>query len=94
MKRGFRKGEICLPYFALHVSEGVNVSLSFLLISNSTQIGLLCHNLWGTSGIHDSVITHSNYRLLDRYMQGKVECSVDDWESHGAVMCWLCFSIL
>ena len=25
----------------------------------------------GTSGIHDSVITHSNYRLLEKYMSGR-----------------------
>ena len=90
VKRGFRKGEICLPYFALHVSEGVNVNLSFLLITNSTQIGLLCHNLWGISGIHDSVITHSNYRLLERHMQGEVECLKDDWECHGTNV-WVVF---
>jgi len=36
------------------------VSLSFIFITNSSQIGLLCLNLLGTSGIQDSVITHSN----------------------------------
>ena len=81
---GFRKGELSFPYFALHISEGVNVRLSFLFITNSTQIGLLCINLLGTSGIHDSVITHSNYRLLEKYMQGEVECLEDNWE------CWGC----
>ena len=84
VKKGFRKGVLPFPYFALHVSKGINVSLSFLFISNSTQIGLLCHNLWSTSGIHDSVITHSNYRLLEKYMQGEVKCLEDDWE------CWGC----
>ena len=59
-----RELHVGFPYFALHVFEGVNVSLSFLFITNSTQIGLLCVNACGTSGIHDSVITHSNYRLL------------------------------
>ena len=64
---GFGNREMSFPYFALHIHEGFNVNLSFLFISNSTQIGLLCVNLLGTSGIHDSVIT---YRLLERYMQG------------------------
>ena len=63
------------PYFALHILEGFNVNLGFMFITNSTQIGLLCLNLLGTSGIHDSVITHSNYRLLEKYMWGEVECS-------------------
>ena len=87
---GFRKGVLSFPYFALHISEGVNVRLSFLFITNSTQIGLLCINLWGTSGIHDSVITHSNYRLLGRYMQGEVECLEDDRECWGCNM-WVMF---
>ena len=87
---GFRKGEFSFPYFALHISEGVNVRLSFLFITNSTQIGLLCHNLLGTSGIHDSVITHSNYRLLEKYMQGEVECLKNDWECRGCNM-WVTF---
>ena len=80
--RGFRK----VPYFALHVSEGVNVNLSFLFITNSTEIGLICYNLLGTSGIQDSVITHSNYRLLENYMKGEVECSKDSWECLGCNM--------
>ena len=87
---GFRNDLLSFPYFALHVSEGVNVSLSFLFISNSTQIGLLCVNLWGTSGIHDSVITHSNYRLLEKYMRGEVECLKDDRECWGCNM-WVMF---
>ena len=90
LNRGFRKGVLPFPYFALHVSEGVNVSLSFLFITNSTQIGLLCMNLWGTSGIHDSVITHSNYRLLEKYVQGEVECLKDDWECRGT-NAWVVF---
>ena len=87
---GFRKGVFSFPYFALHILEGFNVNLSFLFITNSTQIGLLCINLLGTSGIHDSVITHSNYRLLERYMQGEVECSMDNWECCGCNM-WVMF---
>ena len=84
VNRGIRKGALPFPYFALRVSKGVNVNLSFLFISNSTQIGLLCVNLWGTSGIHDSVITHRNYRLLEKYVQGEVECLKDNRE------CWGC----
>ena len=87
---GFKIGALSFPYFALHISEGVNVRLSFLFITNSTQIGLLCVNLLGTSGIHDSVITYSNYRLLEKYMRGEVECSVDNWECCGCNM-WVMF---
>ena len=64
-----------------------NVSLSFLFITNSSQIGLLCINLLGISRIQDSVITHSNYRLL----KGKVDCSVDNWECCGSNL-WVRFS--
>ena len=64
-------------FFALHVVEGFTVNLGFLFITNSTQIGLLCHTLLGSSHLQDSVITHSNYRLLGKYMQGKMKCSVD-----------------
>ena len=62
-KIGFSDKYLLLPYFALYISVGFYVNLSFLFITNSTQVGLLCINLLGTSGIHDSVITHSNYRL-------------------------------
>ena len=68
VSRGFRGRILALPYFAMHTTEGLNVNLSFILITNSTQIGLLCINLKGASHIQDSVITHSNYRLLERYM--------------------------
>ena len=34
----------------------------------------------GTSGIQDSVITHSKYRLLEKYMPGELECLKDSWE--------------
>ena len=70
-------------YYALQIFDMVNVNLRFLFIINSTQIGLLCINVQGTSAIQDSAITHSNYRLLEKYMQGEVDCSVDDWECHG-----------
>ena len=80
--------------FALRIIEGVNVSLSFMFITNSTQVGLLCINLLGTSHIHDSVITHSNYRLLEKYMQGEVECSMDSWECRGTNVLVLFFNIL
>ena len=70
--------------------EMVNVNLRFLFIINSTQIGLLCINVLGTSAIQDSVFTHSNYRLLEKYMQGEVECSMDDWECHG-INVWVIF---
>ena len=88
--RGISGRELGFPYFALHVFEGVNVSLSFLFITNSTQIGLLCINPHGTSGIHDSVITHSNYRLLEKYMSGKAECSVDNRQCGGSNV-WVLF---
>ena len=79
-----------LTHFALHVALGFNVNLSFLFITNSTQVGLLCLNLLGSSGIHDSEITHSNYRLLEKFMQGEVECSVDNWECCGRNV-WVVF---
>ena len=69
--------------FALAMIEMVNVNLSFLFIINSTQTGLLCINMLGTSVIQDSVITHSNYRLLEKYMQGEVECSAGYSTCHG-----------
>ena len=77
------RGKLGSAYYALQIFDMVNVNLSFLFIINSTQIGLLCINVQGTSAIQDSVITHSNYRLLEKYMQGEVDCSVDDWECHG-----------
>ena len=80
--------ELSFSYFALQMFEMVNVNLSFLFIINSTQIGLLCVDVQGSSAIQDSVFTHSNYRLLERYMQGEVECSVDDWKCHG-VNVWI-----
>ena len=87
---GFSNRTLHFVYFALHIFKGFNVNLSFLFISNSTQIGLLCTDLWGTSGIHDSVITHSNYRLLEKYMQGEVECFTDKWDCQGGNM-WILF---
>ena len=87
--RGFIGRELGFPYFALHF-EGVNISLSFLFITNSTQFGLLCVNACSTSGIHDSVITHSNYRLLEKYMLEKVECSMDNRECGGSNV-WVLF---
>ena len=30
------------------------------------------------------MITHSNYRLLEKYKQRKVDCSVDNWECRGS----------
>ena len=66
----------------------VNVDLRFLFIINSTQVGLLCINVQGTLAIQDTVITHSNYRLLEKYMKGEVECSVDDWKCRG-VNVWI-----
>ena len=70
-------------YVALAMFDMVNVNLSFLFIINSTQVGLLCLNILGSSSIQDSVITHSNYRLLERYMQGEVECSAGYSTCHG-----------
>lgn len=81
-------------YFALHIQEGINVSLNFIFITNSTQIGLLCINLLGNSGIQDSVITHSNYRLLEKYMQGETECSMGSWECRGTNVLVLFFNTL
>ena len=37
--------DFVLSYFALYIFEGINVNLSFLVIMNSTQIGLLFINL-------------------------------------------------
>ena len=82
-KSGFYDTELGYPHFALQMFEVASVNFSFLFIINSTQIGLLCINMLGTSVIQDSVITHSNYRLLEKYMQGEVECSVDDRECQG-----------
>ena len=76
--------DFVLSYFALYIFEGINVNLSFLVITNSTQIGLLFINPLGISSIQDSVITHSNYRLLEKYKQRKVDCSVDNWECCGS----------
>ena len=89
---GFRSGLLQLLYFALHIHYGFGVNLSFLFINYSTQIGLLCINLMGTSRIQDSVITHSNYRLLEKYKQGEVECSVDSWECCGTNVIVMFFS--
>ena len=36
------------------------------------------------------MITHSNYRLLEKYMQGEVECSIDSWECRGSNV-WVLF---
>ena len=82
-KSGFYDTELGYPHFALQMFEVASVNLSFLFIINSTQIGLLCINMLGTSVIQDSTITHSNYRLLEKYMQGEVECSVNDWKCQG-----------
>ena len=87
---GFQDTELGFLYLTLQIVEGVNVNLSFLSIINSTQIGLLCYNIRGNSTIQDSVFSHSNYRLLERYMQGKVECSEDNWECQG-VNVWVFF---
>ena len=80
---GFRDKELAFSYLALQMFEMINVNLSFLFITNSTQIGLLCFNVQGNSAIQDSVFTYSNYRLLERYMQGEVRCSVDDSKCRG-----------
>lgn len=47
LNRGFSDKDLATPYFALHLSEGFNVNLSHLFITNSTQVGLLCINLRG-----------------------------------------------
>ena len=86
----FQDTELGVMYLTLQIVEGVNVNLSFLSIINSTQVGLLCFNMQGTSAIQDSVFSHRNYRLLERYMQGKVECSEDNWECRG-VNVWVIF---
>ena len=90
LNSGFQDAELGFSYFALQIVEGVNVNLSFLSIINSTQVGMLCINIQGNSAIQDSVFTHSNYRLLEKYMQGKVECSEDNWECLG-VNVWVIF---
>ena len=90
INNGFQDTELGFSYFALQIVEGVNVNLSLLSIINSTQVGLLCINILGTSAIQDSVFSHSNYRLLERYMQGKVKCSEDDWECRG-INVWVNF---
>ena len=82
--------EPSFSYFALQMFQMVNINLSFLFIINSTQIGLLCFNVHGSSAIQDPVITRSKHRLLERYMQGEVECSVDDWKCHG-VNVWILY---
>ena len=87
---GFQDTEMGFSYYTLQIIEGVNVNLSFLSIINGTQIGLLCLNIQGTSAIQDSVFSHSNYRLLERYVQGEVECSEDNWECRG-VNVWVIF---
>ena len=92
--RGLDDRDLAFVYFALHILEGIDVSLSFMFITNSTQVGLLCINLLGTSGIHDSVITYSNYRVLEKYMQGEVECSMDSWECRGTNVLVLFFNTL
>ena len=46
-KSGFYDTELGYPHFALQVVEVASVS--FLFIINSTQIGLLCINMLGTS---------------------------------------------
>ena len=61
-----------------------------ILITNSTQTGLLCINLKGTSCIQDLVFTYSSNRLLERYMQGEVECLEDNWECAGSNV-WVLF---
>ena len=87
---GFRDKVLRFSYLALQMFEMINVNLSFLFITNSTQIGLLCFNVQGNSAIQDSVFTYSNYRLLERYMQGEVRCSVDDLKCRG-VNVWVIF---
>ena len=69
----FLKFQMVPLYYALHVFDGINVSLKRVCITNSTQIGLLCINVLGTSRIEDSVFTYSNYRLLEDYMRGEVD---------------------
>ena len=92
VNRGFSDKDLAPPYFALHLSEGFNVNLSHLYITNSTQVGLLCINLRGSSSIKDSVFTYNNYRLLEKYMKEEVQCSVDSWECM-AVMCGFYISL-
>ena len=84
------RNKLGFAYYALQMFEMVNVNLSFVFIINSTQVGLLCINVQGTSSLQDSVFTHSNYRLLERYMQGKVECSMNDWKCCG-VNVWILY---
>ena len=90
VSRGFRGRILALQYFAMRINEGFNVNLSLLLITNSTQVGLLCINLRGASRIQDSVFTHSNYRMLERYMQGEVKCLEENWECGGSNV-WVLF---
>ena len=89
-KSGRLRDKLGSAYYALQIFDMVNVNLSFLFIINSTQIGLLCINVQGSSAIQDSAFTHSNYRLLEKYMQGEVDCSVDDWECRG-VNVWVLY---
>ena len=67
-------------FFALYIMQGFNVTLNQLFITNSTQSGLLYLTPHGNTCIQDSVFTYSNYKLLERYMHGKVDCSEDNWE--------------
>ena len=69
----FQVNQMLSQYFALHVFDGMDVNLKRVFITNSTQIGLLCINVLGTSRIEDSVFTYSNYRLLEDYMHGEVD---------------------
>ena len=62
-------------HYALHMFDGINVNLKRVFITNSSQTGLLCISVLGTSRIEDSVFTHSNYGLLEDYMRGEVRCS-------------------
>ena len=88
--RGIHGGGLRFSYFGLYIFAGFNVNLSYLFITNSTQIGLLCINTRGNSGIHDSEFTHSNYRMLEKYMHEEVECSAHGWECHGSNV-WVLF---
>ena len=92
VNRVFRNDNLPFLYIALLIVDGFNVNLDSLNIANSTQVGLLCINLLGTSGIQNSVVTHSNYRMLEKYMQGEVECSMDNWECCGSNVLILFFN--
>ena len=85
------RDKLGFAYHALQMFERINVNLSYLFIINSTEVGLLCINVQGASSIQDSVFTLSNYRLLEKYMQVEVECSVDDWKCQG-VNVWVFYS--